>query len=210
MIDRLPQENWPGESTRSATPGEAPSFATPQRHAQRQPSPREMATPAFPQHFGMERAGVSNAPLFPPQILVIDDSITVRKIMEATLRRQGFSLQTFADGVEALQWLHKYPTVVPSLVYLDICMPRIDGYEIARALHSRHHLAAVPIVMLSGRDGVLDRVKGRLAGARGYITKPFRSEEILIETLRYLPASEAPWKNPHNDGGAFHHITSTL
>jgi twitching motility two-component system response regulator PilG len=161
-------------------------------------------TLAFPQRSGTERIDASKAPLVVPQILVIDDSLTVRKIMETTHRRQGFSLQTFGDGVEALQWLHEHPTVIPLLVYLDICMPRMDGYDVARHLHSRPHLSAVPIVMLTGRDGVLDRLKGRLAGAKGYITKPFRGEEILIETLHYLPtgkpASGASGENQHQSG----------
>lgn len=159
--------------------------------------------PVFPQRSRRESIEASEAPLLvPPQILVIDDSLTVRKIMETTHRRQGFSLQAFGDGVEALQWLHQHPTVVPLLVYLDICMPRMDGYTVARHLHSRPHLSAVPIVMLTGRDGILDRVKGRLAGARGYITKPFRSEEILSETMCYLFGSASAFghleKNRHH------------
>src|SRR5258707_1254076 len=171
MTDRLPQERGPWDITRSATRGEAPLFVSPPRYALRQPSPTTQAMPAFPQHSVTELINASEAPLFAPQILVIDDSLTVRKIMETTHRRQGFSLQTFADGVEALQWLHEHPTVIPRLVYLDICMPRMDGYDVARALHNRPHLSAVPIVMLTGRDGVLDRLKGRLAGASGYISE---------------------------------------
>ncbi|HEU5378816.1 MAG TPA: response regulator [Ktedonobacteraceae bacterium] len=203
MIDRLPQDRWPWNTAHSATREEAP-FASPQCYTLRQPSPVKQATPAFPQRSVTERIDASETPSFIPPIMVIDDSLTVRKIMETTHRRQGFFVQTFGDGVEALQWLHEHPTVIPGLVYLDICMPRMDGYDVARHLHSRPHLSAVPIVMLTGRDGVLDRLKGRLAGAKGYITKPFRGEEILIETLHYLPTgkptSRASGENQHQSG----------
>lgn len=197
MTDRLPLD-----ITRPVTRGETPSFASPHSDALRQPSSMMQPTPAFPQHSGTGRIDASEAPPFVPQILVIDDSLTVRKIMEATHRRQGFALQTFGDGVEALRWLHEHPTVIPSLVYLDICLPRMDGYDVARTLRSKPHLAAVPIVMLTGRDGMLDRLKGRLAGARGSITKPFRGEEILVQTLYYTghPASETVRGNQHHSG----------
>jgi DNA-binding response OmpR family regulator len=117
----------------------------------------------------------------------IDDSLTVRTILELTHRRQGWPLRSFADGVEALRWFQEHPTAIPNVIYLDIGLPRMDGYEVARQIRSRRHLAAVPIVMLTGRDGVLDRLKGRLAGATGYLTKPFRAEDILRETRRSLP-----------------------
>jgi CheY-like chemotaxis protein len=129
---------------------------------------------------------VSPEPCGSPIILGIDDSLTVRTILELTHRRQGLPLRSFADGVEALRWLQEYPTVTPDLIYLDIGLPRMDGYEVTRHIRSRPHLAHVPIVMLTGRDGLLDRVKGRLAGATGYVTKPFRSQDILRETWRYL------------------------
>ena len=203
MIDRLPQERWPVDPTCSAIQGEVPSFPSPQRFMLHQSLPTVQPTPAFPQYSGVEYIDASEAPLSaPPQILVIDDSLTVRKIMEATHRREGFSLRAFGDGVEALQWLHNHPTMVPLLVYLDICMPRMDGYAVAHYLHSQPHLSAIPIVMLTSRDGILDRVKGRLAGARGYITKPFRSEEILSATREYLyagtPLSGASGKNQYH------------
>lgn len=121
-----------------------------------------------------------------PQILIIDDSVTVRKILETCHRRNGFSTATFADGVQALRWVSEHPTMIPRLVYLDIEMPRMDGYDVARTLRAIPGFAQVPILMISGRDGILDRLKGRLVGAKGYITKPFRGEEILIQTLSYV------------------------
>ncbi len=199
MTDRLPQERWPLDITHPATRGEASSLALPPRYPLSQPASTKPVP--FP-HTGPTCFDVSEAPLSVPPILVIDDSPTIRKILEVTHRRQGFSLQTFADGVEALRWLQSHPTMIPSLVYLDICMPRLDGYEVAHHLHSRPHFSAVPIVMLSGKDGVLDRLKGRLVGATGYITKPFRSEEILTATRHYLstgrPTSGASWEHQHD------------
>ncbi len=203
MTDRLPHR-WPLDITYPAQREASSLSASPSRYVRSPLSSTIRATPAFPQRSGIERIEVDEASLSVPRILAIDDSLTVRKIMETTHERQGIALQTFGDGVEALQWLHEHPTVIPFLVYLDICMPRMDGYDVARHLHTWPHLSAVPIVMLTGRDGVLDRLKGRLAGAKGYITKPFRGEEILIETLRYLPtgecASRASWES-HLHGG---------
>lgn len=146
----------------------------------------KQATPLYPYRSGMEPIGGRETLLFIPQILVVDDSPTIRRIMEVCHTRAGFSLQSFADGVEALRWLRQHPFVIPSLIYLDICLPHMDGYDVARILHSWSYLAAVPVVLLSGRDGMLDRLKGRLVGAKGYITKPFRSEDILSHTRHYL------------------------
>jgi DNA-binding response OmpR family regulator len=123
--------------------------------------------------------------------LVIDDSATVRKIMEMCHRRSGFAIQTFADGVEALRWLSANQAIIPSLIYLDIEMPRMDGFEVARALHTKSAFASVPILMFSSRDKTLDRLKGRLVGARGYVTKPFREQEILAITRSYLLPAES-------------------
>lgn len=124
-------------------------------------------------------------------ILVIDDSATVRKIMEMCHRRAGFAIQTFADGVEALRWLSVNQAIIPLLIYLDIEMPRMDGFDVARALRAKSAFASVPILMFSSRDKTLDRLKGRLAGARGYVTKPFREQEILAITRSYLPPAES-------------------
>ncbi len=119
-------------------------------------------------------------------VMVIDDSTTVRKIIETCLRRQGFQVMGFPDGVEAIRWLMEPASRVPDLVLLDIGLPKMDGYEVARRLKIKPQFSNTVIVMLSRRDGVIDRLKGRLAGAKDYITKPFKTQDIISVTESYL------------------------
>lgn len=111
--------------------------------------------------------------------------------MEVCHRREHISIQTFADGIEALRWFIEHPILLPSLIYLDIELPRMDGFEVARTLRSKPALVGIPILMFSSRDKVIDRLKGRLAGAVGYVTKPFREQEILALTRSYLRPEES-------------------
>jgi len=119
-------------------------------------------------------------------VMVIDDSTTVRKIIETCLRRQGFQVMGFPDGIEAIRWLMEPASRVPDLVLLDIGLPKMDGYEVARRLKIKPQFSNTVIVMLSRRDGVIDRLKGRLAGAKDYITKPFKTQDIISITESYL------------------------
>jgi len=119
-------------------------------------------------------------------VMIIDDSTTVRKIIETCLRRQGFQVLGFPDGVEAMRWLMEPTSCVPDLVLLDIGLPKMDGYEIARRLKIKPQFSNTVIVMLSRRDGMIDRLKGRLAGAKDYITKPFKTQDIISVTESYL------------------------
>ncbi len=113
-------------------------------------------------------------------IMVIDDSPTVRKIIETCLRREEFDVRSFTDGVEAMRWItNDVEARVPDLVLLDIGLPKMDGYEVARRLKAKPMFNNTIIVMLSRRDGVIDRLKGRLAGAKDYITKPFKTQELV-------------------------------
>ena len=123
--------------------------------------------------------------------MVIDDSATVRKIIETCLRREGFIVEGFCDGVEAMKALTNPQARIPDLVLLDINLPKMDGYEIARKFKTKPQFNNTVIVMLSRRDGVIDRLKGRLAGAKDYITKPFKTQDIIsiIESYLGVPAS---------------------
>jgi len=118
--------------------------------------------------------------------MVIDDSTTIRKIIETCLKRQGFQVLGFPDGVEAMRWLMEPTSRAPDLVFLDIGLPKMDGYEVARRLKIKPQFSNTVIVMLSRRDGVIDRLKGRLAGAKDYITKPFKTQDIISITESYL------------------------
>lgn len=112
-------------------------------------------------------------------IMVIDDSPTVRKVVETCLRRENFDVCSFSDGVEAMRWLTSADARIPDLILLDIGLPKIDGYEVARRFRAKPQFSNTIIVMLTRREGVIDRLKGRLAGAKDYITKPFKIQDIV-------------------------------
>ena len=119
-------------------------------------------------------------------VMIIDDSLTVRKIIETSLKREGFQCVSYEDGIEALRALSEKRHPVPDLVILDIGLPKMDGYEIARRLKTKPQFRDTIIVILTGKDGVMDRLKGRLAGAKGYITKPFRTQDVMAVVHSYL------------------------
>ena len=119
-------------------------------------------------------------------VMIIDDSLTVRKIMETSLKREGFTSVSYPDGIEALRALNERRHPIPDLVLLDIGLPKMDGYEVARHLKTKQQLGNTTIVMISQRDGMIDRLKGRLAGAKDYITKPFKTQEVMTIVHSHL------------------------
>lgn len=119
-------------------------------------------------------------------VMIIDDSKTVRKIVEVSLRREGIDYVSYASGIEAVAALSAQKMPIPDLVFLDITLPKMDGYKFAQYLRAHHQYNNTVIVMLSGHNGILDRLKGRLSGARDYLTKPFRTEDILSIAREYL------------------------
>ena len=124
-------------------------------------------------------------------VVVIDDSKLVRKIVETSLHRVGLACTCYEDGFEALRAFREGEDYIPDLIFLDIGLPKIDGFDMLRLLKTNFQFDHTVIVMLSARDGVIDRLKSRLAGARGYITKPFKTQDLLSVTLLYLdPAVE--------------------
>ncbi len=117
-------------------------------------------------------------------VVAVDDSQTVRKIVSITLERLGYRAMTAKEGVEALSMVAE---AKPDLILLDITMPGMDGYQVCKAIKQNPLTRKIPIVMLSGKDGFFDKVKGRLAGATDYITKPFH-EATLAEAVRKYSA----------------------
>jgi DNA-binding response OmpR family regulator len=130
----------------------------------------------------------------PRLVLAIDDSSTVRTIIEYSLARIGVRVASFADGLSALRALMGGQVPVPDLVLLDISLPGFDGYQVAGVLRSNDAFADTPIVMLSGRDGIVDRVRSKLIGARGFMRKPFRTGEFVAAMREYLglPPEDSP------------------
>ncbi len=116
-------------------------------------------------------------------ILVVDDSATVRKLISGKLEKSGHNVICASDGIEALECL---ALGLPDLVLLDITMPRMDGYEVCKQIRSNPEAHDLPVVMISGRDGFFDKVRGRMAGSTGYVTKPFGPETLMKALETYL------------------------
>jgi CheY-like chemotaxis protein len=124
-------------------------------------------------------------------ILVVDDSPTVRKLISGKLEKSGHDVFLSNDGVEAMERLEH---LVPDLVLLDITMPRMDGYQVCKLIRSKEATKDIPVVMISGKDGFFDKVRGKMSGTTGYITKPFGPETLMKAVETYLkgevPAAE--------------------
>jgi twitching motility two-component system response regulator PilG len=116
-------------------------------------------------------------------ILVVDDSPTVRKLIAGKLEKCGHDVVCANDGIEAMEQLEHF---VPDLVLLDIAMPRMDGYQVCKTIRNKNSTKDVPVVMISGKDGFFDKVRGRMAGTTGYITKPFGPETLMKAVEMYL------------------------
>jgi twitching motility two-component system response regulator PilG len=116
-------------------------------------------------------------------VLVVDDSPTVRKSVSLTLEAQGYRTRTAADGEEAVRSLREQG--LPDLILLDITMPGMDGYQLCKLLKNTRGAQDVPVIMLSGKDGFFDKVRGRWVGATVYLTKPFKPEALLAEVGRH-------------------------
>lgn len=126
------------------------------------------------------------APVLTPTvktILVVDDSPTVRKLVAMTLEKRGFKVVSAFDGVAAIKEIAAHN---PSLILMDINMPRLDGYQLCKLVKKHETTRNIPVVMLSGKDGMFDRLRGRLVGCSGYITKPFVPDELVDAVDEYL------------------------
>ena len=129
----------------------------------------------------MEARAMSNL------VMVVDDSLTVRKILEVSLKRAGLDVIAFSDGIGALQALTS-PNLqrLPDVVILDVMMPKLNGYAFARLMRSKPYLRYIPILMLTSRDGMISQLRGRIAGANIYMTKPFKTQDVVQTVLGCL------------------------
>ncbi|MBS1810010.1 MAG: response regulator [Acidobacteria bacterium] len=109
-------------------------------------------------------------------ILMVDDSPTIRKLVSMTLEKYGHQVICATNGLDAL---NKLKEVVPDLILSDITMPHMDGYQLCKMIRSNSVTKGVPIIMLSGKDGIFDKLRGRMVGATAYITKPFEIDSLL-------------------------------
>jgi twitching motility two-component system response regulator PilG len=109
-------------------------------------------------------------------ILVVDDSPTIRKLVTMTLEKYGHHILSATNGLDAL---NKLKEVVPDLILSDINMPHMDGYQLCKMIRGNSITRSVPVIMLSGKDGIFDKLRGRMVGATAYITKPFEIDSLL-------------------------------
>ena len=134
-----------------------------------------------------------------PLIMVIDDSRTMRTILQVALGREGYTVRSFADGVAAMRWLSQPGSRLPNLVLLDVGLPKLDGFEVARRLKSHPSFRHTVVIMLSRHSGVLPHLKARLAGASAYLTKPVPTEELLSVIASHLGRAGAQHTQQGND-----------
>jgi Response regulators consisting of a CheY-like receiver domain and a winged-helix DNA-binding domain len=116
-------------------------------------------------------------------IMIVDDSPTVRKLISGKLEKCGHKVVAAVDGMDALAKINE---VTPDLILLDITMPRLDGYQVCKLIRNNASTKDVPVIMISGRDGFFDKVRGRMAGSTGYITKPFGPDTLMKTIEAYI------------------------
>ena len=120
------------------------------------------------------------------RVLVIDDSNTIRRSAEIFLKQGGHQVVLAEDGFDALAKLSDYQ---PDLVFCDILMPRLDGYQTCAIIKRNPQFAGLPVIMLSSKDGLFDKARGRMVGSQDYLTKPFTKDQLLlaVQTHRRSP-----------------------
>lgn len=110
------------------------------------------------------------------KVLVVDDSNTIRRSAEIFLKQGGHEVLLADDGFDALAKINDYQ---PDLVFCDILMPRLDGYQTCAIIKRNARFSSIPVVMLSSKDGVFDKARGRMVGSQDYLTKPFTKDQLL-------------------------------
>jgi twitching motility two-component system response regulator PilG len=127
---------------------------------------------------GLENPVTNDAapPLHGLKVLVIDDSKTIRRTAETLLSKEGCTVYTAVDGFDALAKIADYR---PDIIFVDIMMPRLDGYQTCSLIKHNRTFRDTPVIMLSSKDGLFDRARGRIVGSEHYLTKPFTKDELL-------------------------------
>jgi twitching motility two-component system response regulator PilG len=120
------------------------------------------------------------------RVLVIDDSNTIRRSAEIFLRQGGHEVVLAEDGFDALAKVNDH---TPDLIFCDILMPRLDGYQTCAIIKRNAKFSSVPVVMLSSKDGVFDKARGRMVGSQDYLTKPFTKDQLL-QTVQQFGAAK--------------------
>ncbi len=114
--------------------------------------------------------------------MVIDDSKTIRRTAETLLKKQGCDVITANDGFEALAKIVEHK---PDFIFVDIMMPRLDGYQTCALIKHNHSFKNTPVIMLSSKDSIFDKARGRIVGSEQYLTKPFSKDDLLGAIKKY-------------------------
>lgn len=128
----------------------------------------------------------ANSKLGGLKVLVIDDSKTIRRTAETLLTKEGCEVYTAIDGFDALAKIADHQ---PDIVFVDIMMPRLDGYQTCALIKKNAKFSSTPVVMLSSKDGLFDRARGRMVGSDQYLTKPFTKESLLKAVAAHVKAA---------------------
>ncbi len=123
-----------------------------------------------------QSGSVQNQAALNVKVMVIDDSKTIRRSAETLLKKAGCEVVTAVDGFEALA---KITVHKPDIIFVDIMMPRLDGYQTCALIKNNQNFKATPVIMLSSKDSIFDRARGRIVGSERYLTKPFSSEDLI-------------------------------
>ncbi len=135
-----------------------------------------LKTAATSQRKRLRGKGVSTEANATARVMVIDDSQTIRRTAETLLAREGYQVVTAQDGFEALSKIADHQ---PDIIFIDIMMPRLDGYQACALIKNNPQFRGTPVIMLSSKDGLFDRARGRIVGSDEYLTKPFTRDELL-------------------------------
>jgi twitching motility two-component system response regulator PilG len=119
------------------------------------------------------------------RILVVDDSATIRRSAESMLTTAGYDVVTAENGFEALSKVAQHN---PDLIFVDIMMPRLDGYQTCAIIKNNSQYRSTPVIMLTSKDGLFDQARGRVVGSDLYLTKPFTKEELLAAVKQHAAA----------------------
>ena len=122
------------------------------------------------------------------RVMVIDDSKTIRRTAETLLKNMGCEVITAIDGFDALARIVDHH---PHSIFVDVMMPRLDGYQTCALVKNNPAFKSIPVIMLSSKDGLFDKAKGRIVGVDQFLTKPFSKEELLGAIKAYVPAFAA-------------------
>ena len=122
------------------------------------------------------------------KVMVVDDSKTIRRTAETLLAKAGCVVDSAVDGFDALGRVSAFD---PDLIFIDVLMPRLDGYQTCALIKNNPRFRAIPIIMLSSKDSIFDKARGRIVGASDYLTKPFTSDELMAALHQYARKREA-------------------